>query len=272
MNSDRTMTTADQICEFLDGDAMSLAKAIAALSAGSAVLISVDAITSHDEWSALDAASKQTGASCCLANRDRYRPSSRLIYEQLKSQRLGEPGLIRLHAWSGTADFREHQRMKLRAIDVVLWLFGERPEIVQVSRCSLDRTNFTHNLGERTETDNAGCACYELIHMGFSGGRSAVLDISHAPSLQAGYWALHVIGSRGAAYADDETNVQLKLASGGVVGTWSDEMPTAWNDCRRSFQRGLLQGNLFRETLDDWRQVLEWASAGECASAEERHE
>jgi predicted dehydrogenase len=129
-------------------------------------------------------------ARATVVSPDRYLPSRRLIRQQLDAGKLGEPGLLRLHRW----ELGDHL---LRDLDLALWYFGKRPNLVY--------------------------AVGTQIHLGFPGGGMALLDHVHTLPAGADYRSLSLIGSTGAAYAHDHVNMQLVFRGGPAQATRTDE-------------------------------------------------
>ena len=144
----------------------------------------------------------RSGAHLVVLNPDRFLPSRQLIRQQLDSGRLGEPGLVRSHRWEHAPAAADAARPPVasgdipspvaREIDVALWLIGEPPNLVY----ALASGGSLH------------------VHLGFPGGGMALLDYVDRLPPGDGYRSLSMIGSTGAAYADDHQNVQLVYRGG----------------------------------------------------------
>jgi predicted dehydrogenase len=116
----------------------------------------------------------------------RFRPAIQAIHRRLKAGHLGEPGLLRIHRWGVEAEL-------LADVDLAFWIFG-----VPIA---------THVM---TQSDTG----YRQVHFGFKEGGMALID--HAPLPTAnpdGYESVSLIGSAGAAHADDHRNINLLLKS-----------------------------------------------------------
>ena len=113
------------------------------------------------------------------------------IRESVVAGKLGRPGLLRMHLW-GTRSRPIYDGHKLAAIDVALWLVGEE----------LEGARFVRN-------DDS-----ELHHLGFQGGAMAMLDFTNSLEGEEGYRSLSLIGSGGAAYADDHRDRNLIFRKG----------------------------------------------------------
>ena len=121
----------------------------------------------------------------------RFCPQVRAIRASLDAGQLGRPGLLRLHRWSPPG----RDPGKVAAVDLALWLIGEQPVA-------------TH----RTRSSNN-----DVIHLGFPSGAMALLDFTDALPAGDGYHSLCLVGSNGAAYADDHRDRNL-FFTGGAPG------------------------------------------------------
>ena len=128
------------------------------------------------------------GALCMPAHAWRFAPSIRAMQAALASGKLGDAGLLRVHRWCGEDAACETKTMA--DLDLAMWLFGLEPEQVFI----VHRPD------------------YLQIHLGFAGGGMALVD--HFRRLPAGqsYESVSLIGSCGAAYADDHHDTQLLFA------------------------------------------------------------
>lgn len=127
----------------------------------------------------------------------RFMPSRTAVKAALDSGKLGEPGLLRIHRWTGSSGGQEAKSIVMQhavnGIDLANWLFAGLP-------------NRVYALGRPG---------YVQVHLGFSNGGMALID--HATNLPDGdgYSSLSLIGSTGAADADDHHNRNL-LFRGGI--------------------------------------------------------
>ena len=164
-------------------------------------------------------------------------PSRKLIKRELDAGKLGEPGLIRIHHWEadgGEADAAHPlPSALLQQMDVILWLMGKSPDIVYAL--------------EHAGTANARRGRYLQIHLGFPGSAMALLDYSSLHPPGDPYRSLHVIGSAGAAYADDQQNMQLLYKGGQPRGVIAQE--------------GMASDRDLAVVTKDWENVLAVAAA-----------
>ena len=171
------------------------------------------------------------------ANPQRLLPSRQLVKRELDAGKLGEPGLIRIHHWeaAGVEADTAHElpAALLQQIDVILWLMGKSPTVVYAI--------------ENSEAAKARPGRYLQIHLGFPGDAMALLVYSSLHPPGDPYRSLHVIGSAGAAYADDQQNMQLLYKGGQPRGVMAQEI--------------LASGHDVAGMITDWDGVLHMAAA-----------
>ncbi|MGI8977993.1 MAG: Gfo/Idh/MocA family protein [Pirellulaceae bacterium] len=164
-------------------------------------------------------------------------PSRQFIKRELDAGKLGEPGLIRIHHWEeagGELDAAHAlPSALLQQIDVILWLMGKSPTVV-----------YAVEHGERARNRQGR---YLQVHLGFPGDAMALLDYSSLHPPGDPYRSLHVIGSAGAAYADDQQNMQLLYKGGQARGVMAKE--------------GAASGHGFADMTADWDKALAVADA-----------
>ena len=116
----------------------------------------------------------------------RFCPQVRAIRASLDAGQLGRPGLLRLHRWSPPGG----EPGTVAAVDLALWLIGEQPDATH-------RTRSVKN---------------DVIHLGFPSGAMALLDFTDTLPAGDGYHSLCLVGSNGAAYADDHRDRNPAIA------------------------------------------------------------
>ena len=168
----------------------------------------------------------------------RFSPQAQSIRSSLDDGQLGTPGLLRLHHWRPGAITMDTQ---IAAIDLALWLFDATP----------DATHHAASAGNR------------LFHLGFPGGGMAMIDFCSTPDEGEGYHSLSLIGSRGAAYADDHRNRNL-IFTGGAANA---ELPGYTNafiqPMLEDFLATLSTGESSEKARNDYlaaRQIVDAAS------------
>ena len=155
----------------------------------------------------------KSGVRMMAGNLGRSAPAGATVREALDSGELGEPGLLRIHRWEplGTGSWpalgQEQGSVVVRNlatdIDLAIWLFGGLPPEVYAT-------------GRRVSHGGIDQPDYVQVHLGFDGGGMSVIDYSASLPRGPGYHFLSMIGSKGAAYADDHHNVNLVYGNGGA--------------------------------------------------------
>jgi predicted dehydrogenase len=191
----------------------------------------------------LEAAAASGGVHLAIGNEERFRPSPLLIKDQIDAGKLGNPGLVRIIRWELE---KSHDRFPDANwqfdIDLATWLVNRQPEIVYAIS-NADRQ-------------------YGQVHIGFSGGAMAI--VTYANCVLLGFRQLTVIGSRGAAYADDHLNHQLQLQSMDTTAH-----PTGYGENWRESKTGIVQHFIdglsgkhdLPASVRQWRKSLELAEA-----------
>ena len=124
----------------------------------------------------------------------RFSPEIIALRESLDSGNLGKLGLLRMHLWNQKKS--DGVQEMVHAIDLALWFFGVDPE---------------HIYGTASIKNDVKCL---LIHLGFKSGGMALLDFTNSMPTGDNYESLCLIGSNGAAYADDHRNRNLFFNGG----------------------------------------------------------
>jgi predicted dehydrogenase len=231
------------------------------LDRGKAVLMTADSCPSRVQLQSLFARAKQSQAPLVVVNRERYAPSRQLIRQQLDGGKLGEPGLIRLHHWQrpDTAEVCQGLSTALLCdLDLVAWLFGKSPNLVYAVEQTAPGSS--ERLGVQ-------------VHLGFPEGGMALVDSTAHTNVACCYRSLTVISSSGAAYADDQQNVQLVMQQGDARWVAADEGLQQWvtliqefaaevqNSAQRpayptSWHNALVIGDAVRQSLQSRQAVV----------------
>ena len=187
--------------------------AITAAKTGKHVLVETPIALSAAEADAVVAAAMTASVRLMAGNPARYAPAGATVKEALDSGELGEPGLLRVHQWepletgSWPALDQEQGSVVVRdlsaEIDLAIWLFGGLPTEVYAT-------------GRRVSHGGIDQPDYVQVHLGFEGDGMSVIDYSASLPPGPGYHFLSMIGSKGAAYADDHHNVNLVYGDGGT--------------------------------------------------------
>lgn len=196
------------------------------LDSGKHVLLANEFYLSQERLTAWSA--RVAGPLLAVLNRDRFLPSRQLVRQQL--DRLGEPGLVRVHRWSAVL-LPPHL---LRDLDSVLDLIGRAPNVVWARGA----------VGDLLQ-----------IHLGFLGGAMAL--IGHAVGAGGDYSSLSVIAANGAAYADDHANQQLLFATPGSRHALCAGVDVqATTAMVQTFVDAVVKGADRSAGLSAWRRVL----------------
>ena len=166
------------------------ADACLAVESGKHVLVSAPVADSTEQAVSLLNAVEKSGVVFGVSGLPRNAPSNQTFMDRLSSGRLGDAGLLRVHRWS-SHEGRTIAETIFGDLDGAIHLFGAKPTVVYaIGTCQ-----------------NA----YLQIHLGFTDGGMAVLDFSNRLPEGQDYASTCLIGSKGAAYADDHHNAQLLL-------------------------------------------------------------
>ncbi|MFL2484945.1 MAG: hypothetical protein ACJ0KA_11450 [Verrucomicrobiales bacterium] len=124
----------------------------------------------------------------------RFSPEAIPLKHSLDAGELGKLGLLRMHLWNQ----KETDGLEeiVQAIDLALWFFGDFPEHIH-----------------GTASIENGVKCL-LVHLGFKCGGMALIDFTNSLPVGDNYESLCLIGSEGAAYADDHRNRNLFFNGG----------------------------------------------------------
>ncbi|MGE0757599.1 MAG: hypothetical protein AB7F89_12290 [Pirellulaceae bacterium] len=199
-----------------------------------------------DSWERLLAAAQTGQGTCLVVNPQRFQASRQLVRQQLDDGRLGEVGLIRMHRWDSAAkNGGANKAGSLRPllwqdVDIALWLAGVPPHVVYATQSRLAAAPMPH--------------CLQL-HLGFPSGAMAL--IGYAPALPEGdgYASLSVIGSSGAAYADDHQNMQLWYRGGHPAAVRADDRALLWVALFRQLALSLRSPDAARQATEHGKQV-----------------
>lgn len=189
-----------------------------------------------------------TGSQEVGINPDRFLPSRQLIRQQLDAGKLGDVGLIRIHRWEpsvGKAD-GDLPAGLLRDLDLVLWLTGKLPDVIHAV--------------EQIGPDNSAARSIQL-HLGFPGGAMALIDFSNQLPRGDGYQSLSVIGSAGAAYADDHQNMQLVFRGGQAQAVRAEETGRRHSAAVQERIDSLQAGQDVAACIAEWQNVLNVAES-----------
>ena len=162
-----------------------------AVQAGKHALVEPPLARTASEAHQVAAAAHAAGVRLMLAHPARFQADHRAVKDSLDDGELGRPGLLRIHHWFPATDGSERAaHAGLAALDLALWVFGSLPTHV-------------YAVARPAQTTGLAAAEYAQVHLGFAGGGMALIDLAHTLPTGDGYDSLTLIGSLGAAHADD---------------------------------------------------------------------
>jgi len=179
--------------------------------AGKHLLLPISSQLSTEAIQELGDQCQQQGVCLMAGGTDRLVPALQATWQSLAAGELGEPGLVRLHRWSTVESPVTVTDDLLRDLDLVLNVCQALPT---------DAYAVARSVRGAAEPD------YLQVHLGFDSGAMALIDRSSTLPPGDGYFSFSVIGSSGAAYADDHLNKQLVFRGEHpvAVGTGSDDL------------------------------------------------
>jgi predicted dehydrogenase len=212
------------------------------------VLLAGESCVSGDELCSLSTAAQRVGVQFGVLNPDRYLPSRQFIRQHLDAGKLGDVGLVRVHRWQsptavGPVGSREPIEALARDLDMTAWLVGRPAERV----FAVERS---------TDAATVGAGRFVQVHFGFPGGAMALMDYSDRLPVGDGYESLSVIGTAGAAYADDHQNMQLIYRGGRPQAVRTDESARQLAAIVQEFVDALGAGRDLTPTVAAWQTVL----------------
>ncbi len=204
-----------------------------------------DVASLADRLTAIDAAGD---GRCMLGNTLRFDDSIQTVKQQLDDGRLGEACLLRMHSWHAPdGSWRSQPDRLLAQLDLACWIMQEMPETLYARSMPI---------AEASQRDD-----YWQLHLGYSGGSMALID--DCDSLPEGdkYFCLSLIGSTGAAYADDHHNMQLLYRGGSPQAR--NTRPTEWSERRQveEFLAAIHEARRPSVPLADWQRANSLLSA-----------
>ncbi len=168
-----------------------------AAESGKHILASSPVAATMSDVKSLIATCNQSGVHLGICGTSRFVPSIQTVMQRLANGKLGEPGLLRFHHWESRSD-QPLVKTLYNAVDLAIWLFGALPREIQA-------------VGKQSAGSTADWD-YVQLHFGFPAGGMALLDFSTSLPEGQSYDSWSLIGSRGAAYADDHHNTHLLYA------------------------------------------------------------
>ena len=177
-----------------------------AAEAGKHVLVDMPIGCSVEDVEAVIEACASAGVHLMVGRPLRSMPYQLAVRESLDAGKLGAPGLLRIHHWNsgaGESTNGDIAELTMGEVDLACWLFDAAPDAVYAVAPKNDVS--------------AGLLGVQL-HLGFPDGGMALVDCTRSAGEAVDpYFALTLIGSKGAAYADDHHNANLLFRTEGTT-------------------------------------------------------
>ena len=222
------------------------------VTSGKHVLFATETVMSMEWIETLIDYSRLAGVEVMVTNPDHFLPSRQLIKQQLfDAFNLGHVGLIRIHRWESSPANRDLDSTRLpaplvRDMELAMWLMDGFPNLVY----AVERTT-----GER-EGNSVGS-----IQVHLDGCGMVLVDYTDGLPAGDGYQSLTVIGSDGAAYADDHQNQQLVYGGGCARAMPTGEGVLALAALVQDFVDELRSKNELWPGVGEWRVARSMADA-----------
>lgn len=251
----RVLAGGDQLPPPDDVDALILAGEILdssavekALARGQHVLCTAGSWMTGENIASLTAIASKSSVQVAIANPDRHLPSRELIRQQLDAGKLGDPGLIRSHRWEPLDQTLAQPGKALpgalvRDIDLAIWYAGKPANVIYAAETAGDGN--AARLGRTIQ-----------VHLGFAGGAMALLDYSNTLPAGDAYRSLSIIGSAGAAYADDHQNVQLLYQGQQPRAVRVDETVRQWANLTQAFAVAVGKGHGLSPAISNLQDLM----------------
>lgn len=176
----------------------------------------------------------------------RFQPSTWQIKRALDDGKLGQPGLLRIHHWRSASD--ENHADLASELDLAIWMIGSPPSEVY----AVVREKYLH------------------VHLGFAGGAMAIIDIDWSIPDGNTYDSLSLIGSTGAAYADDQHNMNLLLGAAGTSAMRTSQRDVALAGMMEEFAAAITDDRWFSPNWSDVEVALQLAEITRLSANEQR--
>lgn len=179
------------------------------IAAGKHLLLDSPVELPTDELRTLASDFINAGLHLAIARPKRFQPSIQSLKQSIDAGQLGTLGLVRIHRWEPpSAAPNGSSRIDRLAddVDLACWFIGTTPEVVFATASGADDDNVQ-------------------VHVGFTGGAMALIDVGRNLPPGDDYFSLSVIGSTGSACADDHRNQQLVYSGGAPSARRTDHAP-----------------------------------------------
>ena len=231
-------------------DETEMTRCLEAVAAGKHVLIVPPLAPSSEIVERISGACRAADVRMMTGLSDRFIPGIQAVKNSVDSGSLGEPGLLRIHRWEA-GDAKPSGLLPqhlIPDIDLATWIFGCLPTLIYaVSRGAAGSAPAV--------TD------YLQLHLGFPGGGMALIDVSTSMPDGDGYYLLSMIGSTGAAYADDHHNMQLLYGGGRPSALKTGQGCSHLTAQLQEFASAIADGREPAANGADWQNAIQVANA-----------
>ncbi|MDB5389129.1 MAG: hypothetical protein JWM11_4775 [Planctomycetaceae bacterium] len=221
------------------------------------VLVIAGSWHSFDNFTYWTDAANRYGFPLSVVNLDHFLPSRQTIHEQLRTRKLGEPGLVRMHRWKNrdeeTGNWNQRYQLPVPLVldlELAHWLTGMSPNLVFATEAS------------GAETDALPGRTIQ-VHLGYENGGMALIGYSDAFPCGAGYQSLSIIGCSGAVYADDHQNMQLLYQWNCLNALRTEEGVRPRANLAQVFVDALCNDLDLSPSVTDWQNILKLKNAAE---------
>lgn len=193
----------------------------------------------HPHKMSLDQLRRLRGTPTMPAHQWRYAPNVIPLQESRLLGQLGEPGLLRIHHWLAAETCPTS--LAFHQVDLSHWFFSGKPS-----------SRYCHSGSD-----------YLQLHLGYPDSGMTLIDIATNRAGSNDYYSMHLIGSHGAAYADDHENSHLLLGKSGIhslIPPANEVM--AIRSMLEEFVNGIIEERLWNVTPEDTLNALTTVTEG----------
>ena len=211
--------------------------AVTAARAGKHVLVNLPMASTARKADRVIDACRGAGVRLMVGQPLRFMPSQQAVKAAVDAGKLGDPGLLRIHVWGACETSSEDilKTQTINSIDLALWMLPGSPTTVYA----------------------VGRDGYVQVHLGFPAGGMALIDYASTPACGEEYFSLSLIGSKGAAYADDHHNRNLLFVGGMARACTASQGAFHLIDQLREFARAIAGQRQPSVTGDDFKAALQ---------------
>jgi len=232
-----------------------------AATAGKHVFLAAPIAPSVAEAEMVIDACCSAGVMLMLGETVRFRPSIAAVKLALDSRKLGDPALLRVHSWEphrAATSGKSPAPTELfgdiiwtraaQHLDLAQWIFRGPPTEIFV-------------LGRNGPAEGSRGPEYVQIHLGFPHGGMALISLAESLPDGESYDSLSLVGSTGAAYADDHYQTHLLYRGGTPAALKTGEGIMAITAELREFIDAITSNRAPAVTGADGKAALQLAEA-----------